>query len=231
MSQYLPPLNINEMFNVLDFNYQYDFISYFNGDRRYVKKEEMKIIVGPIGLTGETGMKGDTGSPGIQGLKGEIGSPGIQGLKGEIGSPGIQGLRGEFGFTGIRGLKGEIGLTGIQGLKGDIGLSDDSGQKGDTGARGDTGAKGDTGQAGSVGEILGSISLIAAIANAVAGGAALSASNAANLAMLNAYIISNNIQVAILQAKTQFQSFTLDLSETVFVVQNDLVSCLVWTYA
>ena len=95
MSQYLPPLHINEMFNVLDFNYQYDFISYFNGDRRYVKKEEMKIIVGPIGLTGETGLKGDTGSTGIQGLKGDT------------GMTGIQGLRGEFGFTGIRGLKGD----------------------------------------------------------------------------------------------------------------------------
>ena len=97
MSQYLPPININEMFNVLDFNYQYDFINYLNGDRRYVKKEEMKIIVGPIGLTGETGLKGD------------------------IGITGIQGLRGEFGFTGIRGLKGEIGLTGLIGPIGPIG--------------------------------------------------------------------------------------------------------------
>ena len=76
MSQYLPPLHINEMFNVLDFNYQYDFISYFNGDQRYVKKEEIKIIVGPIGLTGETGLKGDTGLTGLTGLKGDIGLSG-----------------------------------------------------------------------------------------------------------------------------------------------------------
>ena len=232
MSQYLPPIRINDMFNVLDFSYQYDFISYFNGDRRYVKKEEMKIIVGPIGLRGETGLKGDIGSTGIQGLKGDIGSTGIQGLKGDIGSTGIQGLRGEFGITGIRGLtgiqglKGDIGSTGIQGLKGDIGSTGIQGLKGDIGStgiqglKGEIGAKGDTGQAGqagSVGEILGSISLIAAISTAVAGGAAflaLSSSNAANLAALNAYIVSNNIQVAILQAKTQFQSFTLDLSET-----------------
>ena len=81
MSQYLPPININEMFNVLDFNYQYDFINYLNGDRRYVKKEEMKIIVGPIGLTGETGLKGDSGQAGIQGVKGDSGQDGFQGVK------------------------------------------------------------------------------------------------------------------------------------------------------
>ena len=34
MSQYLPPIRINEMFNVADFNYQYDFINYFIGDNR-----------------------------------------------------------------------------------------------------------------------------------------------------------------------------------------------------
>ena len=52
MSQYLPPIYINELFNVADFNYQYDFINYFNGDRRYVKKNELKVIQGPTGYTG-----------------------------------------------------------------------------------------------------------------------------------------------------------------------------------
>ena len=47
MSQYLPPIRLNELFNVADFNYQYDFINYFMGDNRYVKKNDLKVIVGP----------------------------------------------------------------------------------------------------------------------------------------------------------------------------------------
>ena len=42
-SQYLPPIRINEMFNVADFNYQYDFINYFIGDNRYVKKNDYRL--------------------------------------------------------------------------------------------------------------------------------------------------------------------------------------------
>ena len=61
MSQYLPPIRINELFNVSDFNYQYDFINYFIGDSRYVKKNDLKIIVGPTGYTGRTGSTGYTG--------------------------------------------------------------------------------------------------------------------------------------------------------------------------
>ena len=47
MSQYLPPIRLYELFNVADFNYQYDFINYFTGDNRYVKKNDLKVIVGP----------------------------------------------------------------------------------------------------------------------------------------------------------------------------------------
>ena len=39
MSQYLPPIKINELFNVIDFKYQYDFVNYYNGDLRYVNSE------------------------------------------------------------------------------------------------------------------------------------------------------------------------------------------------
>ena len=67
MSQYLPPIRINELFNVADFNYQYDFINYFNGDKRYVKKNELKIIQGATGYTGYTGSIGYTGSTGYTG--------------------------------------------------------------------------------------------------------------------------------------------------------------------
>ena len=67
-----------------------------------------------------------------------------------------------------------------------------------------------------MGDILGSVSLVASIANAVASTAifvSLSSGIAANLAALNSYILSNNIQITILQAKTQFQTIALDLSE------------------
>ena len=60
MSQYLPPIRINELFNVADFNDQYDFINYFNGDNRYVKKKRMKT--GYTGFTVATGYTGYTGS-------------------------------------------------------------------------------------------------------------------------------------------------------------------------
>ena len=76
MSQYLPPININEMFNVLDFSYQYDFVNYFNGDRRYVKKEELRIIEGPTGNTGATGYMGYTGATGYMGYTGATGNTG-----------------------------------------------------------------------------------------------------------------------------------------------------------
>ena len=181
MSQYLPPVHINELFNVADFNYQYDFINYFNGDRRYVKKNELKVIQGPTGYTGYTGSIGTTGFTGSTGYTGSTGSTGSTGYTGFTGSQGVAGINGINGSNGSNGTNGSNGSNGS-----------------------------------SVGDILGSVSLIASIASAVAGGAAflsLSASNATNLALLQAYIISNDAQVLILQTKTQFQSFTLDLSE------------------
>ena len=68
MSQYLPPIRINEIFNVADFKYQYDFISYFIGDNHYVKKNDLKIIVGPTDYTGRTGSTGYTGYTGNKSL-------------------------------------------------------------------------------------------------------------------------------------------------------------------
>jgi hypothetical protein len=53
-----------------------------------------------------SGLKGETGSQGIQGERG------IPGEKGDTGSPGIQGVQGEKGDTGERGPQGETGLNG-----------------------------------------------------------------------------------------------------------------------
>jgi len=73
------------------------------------------------------GLKGDTGSQGLNGDKGDTGSQGLQGLKGDTGAQGAQGAKGD---------KGDTGTQGIQGAKGD---------KGDTGTTGAAGAKGDPG--------------------------------------------------------------------------------------
>ena len=94
------------------------------------------------------------------------------------------------------------------------GIAGSNGTNGTNGTNGSNGSNGTNGS--SVGEILGSVSLVGSIANAVASTAifvSLLAANAANLAALNAYILSNNIQITILQAKTQFQTIALDLSE------------------
>ena len=91
MSQYLPPIHINELFNVADFNYQYDFINYFNGDKRYVKKNELKIIQGPTGYTGTTGYTGYTGTTGYTGSTGTTGYTGSTGTTGYTGSTGTTG--------------------------------------------------------------------------------------------------------------------------------------------
>ena len=94
------------------------------------------------------------------------------------------------------------------------GIAGSNGTNGTNGTNGSNGSNGTNGS--SVGEILGSVSLVGSIANAVASTAiflSLSAANATNLALLEAYIISNDAQVLILQLKTQFQSYTLDLSE------------------
>ena len=165
MSQYLPPIRINEMFNVSDFNYQYDFISYFIGDNRYVKKNDLKIIVGPTGYTGRTGSTGYTRSTG------------------STGSTGYTGYTGHQGTAETNGTNGSNGSNGTNGTNGS-----------------------------SVGEILGSVWLVASIANAVAS-TAIFVSLRSGIAANIAYILSNNIQVTILQSKTQFQTFALDLSE------------------
>jgi len=73
--------------------------------------------VGPEGLAGAQGPKGDTGAQGIagaQGLKGDTGPQGIagaQGLKGDTGPQGIAGAQGPKGDTGPQGPQGITDLT------------------------------------------------------------------------------------------------------------------------
>ncbi|XP_052222478.1 macrophage receptor MARCO-like isoform X3 [Dreissena polymorpha] len=66
----------------------------------------------PAGPKGNPGMKGDTGSPGVNGIQGPAGPPGD---KGDPGLPGFIGIKGD---TGDMGLKGDVGLSGGNGTDG-----------------------------------------------------------------------------------------------------------------
>jgi len=68
--------------------------------------------VGPEGLAGAEGPKGDTGLQGIAGVQGPKGDIGLQGTTGEQGPKGDTGLQG---IVGAQGPKGDIGPEGLQG--------------------------------------------------------------------------------------------------------------------
>ena len=107
-------------------------------------------------LSGEQGIKGETGYVGSQGLQGYTGSRGFVGYtgsQGDIGYTGSLGFTGSQGDIGYTGSQGDIGYTGSQG---DIGYTGSQGDIGYTGSQGDigyTGSKGDTGYVGSQGDI------------------------------------------------------------------------------
>ena len=105
MSQYLPPIRINELFNVADFNYQYDFINYFTGDNRYVKKNDLQVVQGPTGYTGSTESTGYTGSTESTGYTGYTGCAGYTGYT------GATWYTGASGYTGYTGASGPTGYT------------------------------------------------------------------------------------------------------------------------
>ena len=107
MSQYLPPLKINELFNVIDFKYQYDFVNYYNSDLRYVKKADLKTIVGPTGYTGNTRPTGYTGNTGSTDFTGYTGSTVY------IGNTGPTGYTGNIGYIGYTGNTGFMGPHNI----------------------------------------------------------------------------------------------------------------------
>ncbi|XP_052222477.1 macrophage receptor MARCO-like isoform X2 [Dreissena polymorpha] len=79
------------------------------------------------GPKGNPGMKGDTGSPGVNGIQGPAGPPGD---KGDPGLPGFIGIKGDTGMPGSKGDPGLQGSKGDMGLKGDVGLSGGNGTDG-----------------------------------------------------------------------------------------------------
>lgn len=119
----------------------------WNGTSLGVKRDDdtnfqYSNLIGPRGLQGPQGLKGDTGPVGPQGIQGPIGATGPQGLKGDKGTTGDAGPQGPIGLTGAKGdtgAQGPIGATGARGLQGIQGVQ---GPKGDTGDQGEMGPPG-----------------------------------------------------------------------------------------
>jgi collagen type IV alpha len=59
-----------------------------------------ETLVGPYGLPGDVGQKGDRGFDGRDGTPGEAGLPGLRGDNGEKGLPGQPGVRVSNRFKG-----------------------------------------------------------------------------------------------------------------------------------
>jgi hypothetical protein len=78
--------------------------------------------VGPQGIPGTPGLKGDTGPQGLQGLPGTPGAQGLQGLPGTIGPQGVPGAQGPAGGPGPKGDTGPQGLQGVPGTQGPQGV-------------------------------------------------------------------------------------------------------------
>ncbi len=77
-------------------------------------------------VTGNVGLKGDTGPQGIQGVKGDTGNTGAtgsQGAKGDTGNAGAAGATGPQGPTGPTGATGANGAAGANGVTGAAGTS------------------------------------------------------------------------------------------------------------
>jgi len=77
--------------------------------------------VGPQGIKGETGPKGDSGLNGVDGEvgpKGDTGAIGPQGIQGQAGPKGDTGAIGPQGIQGEAGPKGDTGAIGPQGQSG-----------------------------------------------------------------------------------------------------------------
>lgn len=134
----------------------------WNGTSLGVKRDDdtnfqYANLIGPRGLQGPQGLKGDAGPVGPQGIQGPIGATGPQGLKGDKGLTGDAGPQGPIGLTGAKGetgAQGPIGATGARGLQGIQGVQGPKGDKGDTGLpgpQGIQGLKGDTGDQGEMG--------------------------------------------------------------------------------
>jgi hypothetical protein len=105
-------------------------------------------LSGEQGIKGETGYTGSKGDVGFTGSQGDIGYTGSQGNIGFTGSAGTDGIIGADGATGFTGSQGDIGYTGSQG---NIGYTGSQGITGFTGSAGTDGSNGSSGTDGSDG--------------------------------------------------------------------------------
>lgn len=122
-------------------------ITFSDGD-----SENVGNIIGPQGVPGPKGDKGDVGPQGPQGPKGDPGPQGVKGDPGEKGEQGVQGLKGDTGPKGEQGDTGARGITftPVVDSEGNISWSNDGGLENPqtvniTGPQGDTGPQGEKG--------------------------------------------------------------------------------------
>jgi uncharacterized coiled-coil DUF342 family protein len=161
--------------NIIDINSQ---INDMKEDIENLTKEleDVQLLQGPKGDTGEQGPKGDKGDPGEQGPKGDKGDPGEQGPKGDKGDQGEQGIQGPKGADGtsvkivgeletlqdLDNLTDEVVGNGYiikenghlyvcTGLNNFTDVGEIKGPKGDKGEPGEQGPKGDKGEQGEQG--------------------------------------------------------------------------------
>lgn len=107
-----------------------------------------------VSIQGETGFTGSAGTIGIDGEQGPRGYTGSAGIQGEHGLTGYNGSKGDIGNNGPRGFTGSAGADGASagiGYTGSAGSSGEQGPRGFTGSRGDIGSSGDVGFTGSIG--------------------------------------------------------------------------------
>jgi hypothetical protein len=79
--------------------------------------------MGPMGLAGPQGAKGDVGPQGVAGVAGPTGPQGVKGDVGPAGLQGPQGLQGDVGTQGVVGATGPQGRPGPTGPQGPAGSS------------------------------------------------------------------------------------------------------------
>jgi hypothetical protein len=130
----------------------YNFVTDLSGEQGIKGETGFTGSQGDIGFTGSqgdvgfTGSQGDIGYTGSQGDIGYTGSQGNIGFTGSAGTDGVIGADGADGATGFTGSQGDLGYTGSAGTDGVIGSD------GADGATGFTGSQGDIGYTGSLGE-------------------------------------------------------------------------------
>jgi hypothetical protein len=129
----------------------YNFVTDLSGEQGIKGETGYTGSKGDIGFTGSKGDIGFTGSQGVVGFTGSAGTDGIIGADGADGATGFTGSRGDIGYTGSAGTDGIIGADGATGFTGSQGVAGFVGSRGDLGFTGSAGTGGAAGTSGADG--------------------------------------------------------------------------------